>query len=131
MARRSASHQPESIFYSFPTGGMSMGGAEATAPPIFSRETFANIQAQRLKKSCIITCESRIVTENSHEKTFAYHVFVRHSWFAIQPATLFVPSASAAAVPAAASKSTKKTKHKNRKLKILKGRHGKHSRKPA
>jgi hypothetical protein len=23
------------IFYSFPTGGMSMGGAEATAPPIF------------------------------------------------------------------------------------------------
>jgi hypothetical protein len=79
MAERSASHQPESISYTFPTGGMSMGGAEATAPPIFSRETFANIQAQRLKKSCIITCESRIVTENSHEKTLPYHVFVRHS----------------------------------------------------
>jgi len=30
-----AGYRRESNFYSFPTGGMSMGGAEATAPPTF------------------------------------------------------------------------------------------------
>jgi len=49
----------------------------------------------------------------------------------IQPATLFVLNASAAAVPAAASPAKKKNKHKSKKQKVLKGRHGKHNRKPA
>jgi hypothetical protein len=49
----------------------------------------------------------------------------------IQPATLFVPSASAGALPAATSQVKKKNKHKNRKQKVLKGRHSKHTRKPA
>jgi len=53
------------------------------------------------------------------------------AWITIQPAILFVPRVSAAAVPAPASKSKKKTKHKNTKKMILKGRHGKHSRRPA
>jgi hypothetical protein len=45
--------------------------------------------------------------------------------------TLFVPSASAGAVPASASQAKKKNKHTTRKQKILKGRHSKHNRKPA
>jgi len=53
------------------------------------------------------------------------------AWITIQPAILFVPRVSAAAVAAPASKSKKKTKHKNTKKMILKGRHGKNSRRPA
>jgi hypothetical protein len=70
-----------------------------------------------------------------------WSTFVRKLWRAallstvamlcVQPATFFVPSASAAAVPAAASKAKKKTKHKSKKQKILKGHHGKHAGKPA
>jgi hypothetical protein len=53
--------------------------------------------------------------------------------FSIQPASLFVPRASAAALPSAApqNKRKNKNKRKNRKQKILKGRRGKRSRKPA
>ena len=50
----------------------------------------------------------------------------------IQPATVFVPSLQAGAIPAAASRAKKKNKPKPRKTKkILKGRHGSHKRKPA
>jgi hypothetical protein len=49
----------------------------------------------------------------------------------IQSAALFVPNASARAVPAAASPAKKKNKHKTRKQKVLKGRHSKHTRRPA
>jgi hypothetical protein len=75
----------------------------------------------------------------SHQKW--WRIFVRKlcrtallsaiAWLSIQPAILFVPTVSAAEVPAAASKVKKKTKYKNKKQKILKGRHGKHSRRPA
>jgi hypothetical protein len=36
---------------------MSMGGAEATAPPIFYREAFAKMRVSSRKKSCMIGSE--------------------------------------------------------------------------
>jgi hypothetical protein len=35
MGFSSVSHRPDSILYSFPTGGMSVGGTKSPAPPIF------------------------------------------------------------------------------------------------
>jgi hypothetical protein len=112
---------------------MSKGGAATPAPPVFLYSRHIRKHAgQPVGGNCVPSPVSR-------EEW--WRIFVRKlcrtallsaiALLSVLPATLFVLSEYAGAIPATASPAKKKNKVKKRKQKILKGRRGKHSRKPA
>jgi hypothetical protein len=121
---------------------MSMGGAEASAPPIFF---WLQIQKSggRLEGAncCIFLVIQQKLRRNFVRKLCRATLLPILAFLFIQAATLTVPRVYAGPVPAAASPAKKKYKYKKPKFKkakykatkqkVLKGHHGKHKGKPA